>query len=97
MKRIILLGAFALLTATVPSTPAIAIPDSWAQDLSTQGDPCEFGKTAFVCYFGSRGECQYWLNQSRRADSFGTISRCEPVLDPDAPEGAEWEFFGELF
>ena len=97
MKRIGLLGAIALLTATVPSTPAAAIPDSWVQEEDfpgAQGETCEFGKTQFTCYFRSRGECQYWLNQTRRG---GTETfRCVPAFDP-LFEGAEWEFTGELF
>lgn len=96
MKRMGLLGAIALLTAIVPSTPAIAIPDSWAQeeDFATQGEVCSYGKTAFTCYFGSRGECQYWLNQQRRRDVSG-LGGCVPSINPQV-EGAEWEFTGDL-
>jgi hypothetical protein len=97
MKRIGLLGAIALVISTVPSTPAIAIPDSWVQDEDfpgAQGEVCLYGKTQFTCYFRSRGECQYWLNQTRRE---GTETfRCVPASDP-LFEGAEWEFTGELF
>jgi hypothetical protein len=100
MKRIGLLGAIALLTATVPSTPVTAIPDSWVQEEDfpgAQGETCEFGKTQFTCYFRSRGECQYWLSQTRRTEIFPgeTLGRCVPA-NPFAPEGAEWEFSGQF-
>ena len=99
MKRIGLLGAIALLTSTAPSAPAIAIPDSWVQEEDfpgPQGEVCSYGKTAFTCYFGSRGECQYWLNQTRRRELFGDTGRCVPSVNPQV-EGAEWEFTGDLF
>ena len=99
MKRIGLLGTIALLTSIVPSTPAIAIPDSWVQEEDfpgAQGEVCVFGRTQFTCYFRSRGECQYWLNQTRRRELFGETFRCVPAADP-LFEGAEWEFTGELF
>ena len=97
MKRIGLLGAFALIISTVPSTPAIAIPDSWAQeeDFGTQGEVCVYGKTQFTCWFRSRGECQYWLNQQRRRDVSG-LGGCVPASDA-LFEGAEWQFTGDLF
>lgn len=100
MRRIGLLGAVALLTSIVSSTPAFAIPDSWlVQDLSEFGsrDTCDFGKLTFTCWFGSRGECQYWLSQVRRAEIFGDIGRCVPADPVLAPEGADWEFNGDLF
>ena len=100
MKRIGLLGAIVLLTSIVASTPAIAIPDSWVQEEDfpgAQGEVCVYGKTQFTCYFRSRGECQYWLNQTRRRETFGDLlTGCVPARFP-LFEGAEWEFSGDLF
>jgi hypothetical protein len=102
MKRIGLLGAIALLTSIVPSTPAIAIPNSWVQeeDFPGQGEVCDFGKGSFTCFFEGRGECEYWLNQWRRRELSpfpGTTlsARCVPAYS-GAPEGAEWIFGGDF-
>lgn len=90
MKTFRLLAAAALVTPSVPSTPAMAQSPRWGESF------CAVFGGMEICYFETRAQCQYARAKeaNRFRDEGLTVEQCRPS---DDITGFEWEFFASFF